>query len=513
MSPLLYIGQVYIFKCPTFIFVVFICRRGFKKSDKQAKTSPEALAYLRCESIYEIDQLPSTSGQSTVKPQPLAVETAAQATRRRIDAVKIELDQLCSKLPENPTQREEELTRLLFVLDDIDVHGDSKNRAQRRKVIAEVQAVLKEQQSLHTGSQIKTRAQVARERNPRNTQNILRPQRNIFLRNKKRHRATSNSSHGDLDSSSFKAYANCQVILEPMNKKVAQENKTQGETYGPPMYFNLSDSNTKSTIISEIPATLQSQVLQNSKREQNETSKSNCSDQFRSKSDSVIVQNFSQSKEYQTHLLNGNEQTGSSDFSTYTSDTSYFKQPASSITQTDMALDLVPSLELVIQDGNQSQIGLKANIGEEKNLVTDMEIVDEQPIGMDKSNTHKPSAGHYQMLPPVKATGEIEACPMVVPGILTETQAKDTQLLDISGTITEQEEGPLQLLSQDQQSGKFVLNQEVVSRVLAGVKHHKLVIVSIVGAFRRGKSFLLNFLLRYLKAGVSYLSTYWSVVV
>ncbi|KAF4521103.1 hypothetical protein B566_EDAN009058, partial [Ephemera danica] len=62
------------------------------------------------------------------------------------------------------------------------------------------------------------------------------------------------------------------------------------------------------------------------------------------------------------------------------------------------------------------------------------------------------------------------------------------------------EEGPVQLLLQDA-DGKFSLNEEALQYVLAPVRDRKLAIVSIVGAFRRGKSFLLNFLLRYLKAG------------
>jgi hypothetical protein len=74
---------------------------------------------------------------------------------------------------------------------------------------------------------------------------------------------------------------------------------------------------------------------------------------------------------------------------------------------------------------------------------------------------------------------------------------------NLDNTKDEEEAGPVQLLRQDQQ-GKFSLNQEALSRVLANVQHHKLAIISIVGAFRRGKSFLLNFLLRYLKAGVRF---------
>ncbi|KAF4517056.1 hypothetical protein B566_EDAN004676 [Ephemera danica] len=71
-----------------------------------------------------------------------------------------------------------------------------------------------------------------------------------------------------------------------------------------------------------------------------------------------------------------------------------------------------------------------------------------------------------------------------------------------SPIVEEGQDSVLQLLLQDAQ-GKFYLNKEALGTILSGVKDRKLVIVSIVGAFRRGKSFLLNFLLRYLKAGVS----------
>jgi hypothetical protein len=50
----------------------------------------------------------------------------------------------------------------------------------------------------------------------------------------------------------------------------------------------------------------------------------------------------------------------------------------------------------------------------------------------------------------------------------------------------------------------FELDEAAVKRVLLQpqVRNRKIAIVSIVGAFRRGKSFLLNFILRYLKAKV-----------
>jgi atlastin len=55
------------------------------------------------------------------------------------------------------------------------------------------------------------------------------------------------------------------------------------------------------------------------------------------------------------------------------------------------------------------------------------------------------------------------------------------------------------------ETGLFELDEAAVKSVLLQpqVKNRKIAIVSIVGAFRRGKSFLLNFMLRYLNAKVN----------
>jgi atlastin len=54
------------------------------------------------------------------------------------------------------------------------------------------------------------------------------------------------------------------------------------------------------------------------------------------------------------------------------------------------------------------------------------------------------------------------------------------------------------------ETGLFELDEAAVKSVLfqPEVRNRKIAIVSIVGAFRRGKSFLLNFMLRYLNAEV-----------
>lgn len=50
----------------------------------------------------------------------------------------------------------------------------------------------------------------------------------------------------------------------------------------------------------------------------------------------------------------------------------------------------------------------------------------------------------------------------------------------------------------------FELNENVLNEILLrnDIKDKKVVVVSVAGAFRKGKSFLLNFMLRYLEAEV-----------
>jgi len=59
------------------------------------------------------------------------------------------------------------------------------------------------------------------------------------------------------------------------------------------------------------------------------------------------------------------------------------------------------------------------------------------------------------------------------------------------------------LLNQDDHL--FSLDEEALKRVLLHpkVKDRKVVVLSVAGAYRKGKSFLLDFFLRYLYANVS----------
>jgi Guanylate-binding protein, N-terminal domain len=56
----------------------------------------------------------------------------------------------------------------------------------------------------------------------------------------------------------------------------------------------------------------------------------------------------------------------------------------------------------------------------------------------------------------------------------------------------------------DSEIDGFALNSENLSSILGKVPHGtKVAVVSVVGAFRTGKSFLLNFFLRYLRCDLS----------
>ena len=59
---------------------------------------------------------------------------------------------------------------------------------------------------------------------------------------------------------------------------------------------------------------------------------------------------------------------------------------------------------------------------------------------------------------------------------------------------------PVQIVTVDSRSGEFVLDEEALSSILlsSDCKDRPVSVVSITGDFRKGKSFLLNFILRYL---------------
>lgn len=64
---------------------------------------------------------------------------------------------------------------------------------------------------------------------------------------------------------------------------------------------------------------------------------------------------------------------------------------------------------------------------------------------------------------------------------------------------------PIQIVKVDDELHKFYLSEEDLSRLMLQdhVRNRDVVIVSVAGAFRKGKSFMLDFFLRYLYANVS----------
>lgn len=64
----------------------------------------------------------------------------------------------------------------------------------------------------------------------------------------------------------------------------------------------------------------------------------------------------------------------------------------------------------------------------------------------------------------------------------------------------------------DSEHDFFDLNKENLSSIIAKIPADcKVAVVSVVGAFRTGKSFLLNFFLRYLRNGAVDQSSSWMV--
>ena len=63
-------------------------------------------------------------------------------------------------------------------------------------------------------------------------------------------------------------------------------------------------------------------------------------------------------------------------------------------------------------------------------------------------------------------------------------------------------EKPVQIIYPDRDNHTFQLNIKKLEKILLSeeVKDSKVMVLSVAGAFRQGKSFLLNFFIKYLKA-------------
>jgi len=75
--------------------------------------------------------------------------------------------------------------------------------------------------------------------------------------------------------------------------------------------------------------------------------------------------------------------------------------------------------------------------------------------------------------------------------------------MSTGGTIQNAE--PVQIVTVNEEAHTFRLSEEDLTRIILqdNVRNRDVVIVSVAGAFRKGKSFLLDFFLRYLYAEVS----------
>jgi len=60
----------------------------------------------------------------------------------------------------------------------------------------------------------------------------------------------------------------------------------------------------------------------------------------------------------------------------------------------------------------------------------------------------------------------------------------------------------LQIIHLDKDSHTISLNEDLLEKILLSeeVRDSKVMVLSVAGAFRQGKSFLLNFFIKYLKA-------------
>jgi atlastin len=75
--------------------------------------------------------------------------------------------------------------------------------------------------------------------------------------------------------------------------------------------------------------------------------------------------------------------------------------------------------------------------------------------------------------------------------------------MSAGGTILTAE--ATQIVTVNEEAHTFKLSEEALTQIILqdNVRNRDVVIVSVAGAFRKGKSFLLDFFLRYLYARVS----------
>lgn len=83
--------------------------------------------------------------------------------------------------------------------------------------------------------------------------------------------------------------------------------------------------------------------------------------------------------------------------------------------------------------------------------------------------------------------------------------AEDNAFLDLDDEVVTEKPCPIQIVLAHEDDHKFELDELALERILLqeDIRDLNIVVVSVAGAFRKGKSFLLDFMLRYMYNKVS----------
>lgn len=94
----------------------------------------------------------------------------------------------------------------------------------------------------------------------------------------------------------------------------------------------------------------------------------------------------------------------------------------------------------------------------------------------------------------------MNVCPYCIAGIkLKHIYCRPQKACDI-GQRMRGEPGPVQIVTVNKEDHSFDLDTDALGRILLApeVRDKDVVVVSVAGAFRKGKSFILDFMLRYM---------------